>query len=160
MSFPEAYFRAGVGMVVVGPTGKVLMIERAKIPGAFQFPQGGIKPGEPPELAARRELSEETGLDPDDLEAVGPLIAEWLAYELPDEYRSSKTGMGQVQKWFMYRYGSELLPDAPTAPKLDDQEASSFRWVDISDIGELAVAFRKPVYDRLAEELAKRIRSD
>lgn len=35
--------RVSVGMLVMDPSGKVLAIERAAIPGAWQLPQGGLK---------------------------------------------------------------------------------------------------------------------
>lgn len=54
--------------VVAADTGRVLMLQRALDPtdpngGLWEFPGGCIEPGEDPNRAARREWSEETGLD-------------------------------------------------------------------------------------------------
>ncbi len=46
--------------------GRVLLAERRpsqKSPGFWEFPGGKLEPGETPEMAARRELLEETGVD-------------------------------------------------------------------------------------------------
>ncbi|HEX7624241.1 MAG TPA: lipoyl(octanoyl) transferase LipB [Anaeromyxobacteraceae bacterium] len=53
-----------VSVVPVGADGKVLLLRRTEARGGFWQPvTGRIEPGEPPEVAARRELLEETGAD-------------------------------------------------------------------------------------------------
>ncbi len=49
---------------------QVLLIRRARPPfaGRWALPGGFVEPGEPLEVAARRELQEETGIEPDHLE--------------------------------------------------------------------------------------------
>lgn len=64
--------RPGISAAVVVRNGRVLMIRR-RVPEAdlvWQFPAGGIEPGESPERAAVRETLEETGLV---VKAVRPL---------------------------------------------------------------------------------------
>ena len=104
MSRPSRYFRAGVGAVVLDPRGRVLVLERADVPGAWQFPQGGLDDGETPLAAARREAEEETGIPAGALRLLGR-YPDPLAYELPKAAQSKRTGMGQVQYLV-------LLPDA------------------------------------------------
>lgn len=143
---PGQYFRAGVGVVVTDGRGRVLVIERTDVPGALQLPQGGLEAGEEPHEASLRELKEETGLLPDDVELVhvGP---GWLAYELPPQHRSPKTGRGQVQQWFLYR----LKPGRAPRESFSSQEARRIDWLPLSQIIEGAVDFRKPVYRQMAE---------
>jgi ADP-ribose pyrophosphatase YjhB (NUDIX family) len=45
--------------------GRVLLVQRAKSPmdGLWTFPGGHVEPGEPAELAVRREVLEETGIE-------------------------------------------------------------------------------------------------
>lgn len=151
-AMPSRYFRANVGIVVVDHSGKVLVLQRADHPGAWQLPQGGIDEDEDAEAAAWRELWEETGLDRTHVELVGPLT-DWVAYELPEDAQTSKTGLGQVQKWFEFR----ALSAQPT-PTLDGggeaPEFSAFSWTPMADVVDGAVEFRKPVYEQVARALA------
>jgi len=76
----------------------------------------------------------------------------WLAYELPPEARSGKTGRGQVQRWFVVRLrdGSPRLDIGQPAPGSANPEFAAFRWTSVSDVVESAVEFRRPVYDEVA----------
>jgi 8-oxo-dGTP pyrophosphatase MutT (NUDIX family) len=52
---------------------QVLVLQRAagtRCPGSWEMVHGKVLPGEPPEVAARRELQEETGLAPQRLLSV------------------------------------------------------------------------------------------
>jgi putative (di)nucleoside polyphosphate hydrolase len=140
-------FRAGVGIVVLDARGRVLAFERSAVPGGWQLPQGGIEGDEEPVDALWRELREETGLTADDVQVVAEL-PEWVGYELPAEYRSPKTGRGQVHKWFLLRAGGDDLP--VRTDTMPGAEFRSWRWVDLAELAEQTVAFRQPVYRRLA----------
>ena len=54
-------YRPNVGIILVNSRNEVFWGKRVK-EHAWQFPQGGIKPGETPERAMYRELMEEVGL--------------------------------------------------------------------------------------------------
>ena len=135
-------------MVVTDGERKVLAIERRDLPNAWQLPQGGLEAGEEPEEAALRELREETGLAPSEVELIRSLPG-WLAYELPTEYRSEKTGRGQVQKWFLFRIRKGGSPDE----WFSSPEARRVSWTTLSELVERAVAFRQPGYRQLAAAL-------
>ena len=49
-------------MVVLGNNGTLLGVSRPNDPNDFGLPGGSVEPGEDPQLAAIRELHEETGL--------------------------------------------------------------------------------------------------
>ena len=66
----EEGFRANVGIILVDEAGKLLLGGRVGNKG-WQFPQGGILEGEDPSDAMFRELREEIGLEPDDVEVLG-----------------------------------------------------------------------------------------
>ena len=70
-------FRANVGIILLNAEGQVFCGRRVGM-SAWQFPQGGIKRHESPEVAMYRELKEEVGLEIDDVElfAVGSRRAD------------------------------------------------------------------------------------
>jgi len=145
-------FRAGVGAVIVNHSGKVLALERRDIPGAWQMPQGGLKIGEAPLVAVKREIREETGIEEGYLEAISS-VDRLIAYELPQNYRSKKTGRGQVQYWFVFRY--QGTDDGVTLG--DRKEFGNWRWTSMDEVASMVVAFKKPVYKELAIYLAREI---
>jgi putative (di)nucleoside polyphosphate hydrolase len=141
-------FRANVGIVVQDERGHVLVFERSSQPGSWQFPQGGIGPREDRRDAALRELREETGLTEQDVRIHGEL-GRWLAYELPAERRSKKTGLGQVQWWFVAR-----LTDDRALPPLPAGEFTDRKWISWDEAIERAASFKRPVYAELARAFA------
>ena len=148
---PSQFFRANVGIVVVRADGLVLALERSDRPGQWQFPQGGLDEGEEPPEAALRELEEETGIRPQQVE----LVAEypvWLAYELPPDRRRRKTGRGQVQRWFLFRFrGTDEHIDL-TPPSGERQEFVAFRWLELRALADEVWGVKRPIYQALAEE--------
>ncbi|MBQ1960636.1 MAG: NUDIX domain-containing protein [Akkermansia sp.] len=63
-------YRPNAAIIYRRSDGTVLVCERVKPAGAWQFPQGGIKKGESPMHAACREGMEETGFRPNEYEVV------------------------------------------------------------------------------------------
>ena len=80
----EDGFRANVGIILTDGSGRVLIAGRRGRAG-WQFPQGGIRQEEAAEAAMYRELREEVGLLPDDVELIGA-TRDWLRYRLPEKY--------------------------------------------------------------------------
>ena len=146
---PSQTFRAGVGAVILSDAGKVLVLERRDIADAWQMPQGGLKVGEAPLEAVKREIKEETGIGERYLEFVAA-VDRLLLYELPRRHRTRKTGRGQVQYWFVFRYSG--TDHAITLG--DKEEFRAWRWTAMDDILTRVVAFKRPVYEQLARFLA------
>jgi putative (di)nucleoside polyphosphate hydrolase len=145
-------FRAGIGLVVLDQRGLVLALERSDVPGAWQLPQGGIKTGEDIGAAAWRELEEETGLGPSQvvLERTSDV---WTGYELPQGFRSEKTGRGQVHKWLVFRLQPEV--DMPSIPGGKEAEFRDSRWVTFQELLDNAVDFRRAPYEWLASWITR-----
>ncbi|HSM43527.1 MAG TPA: RNA pyrophosphohydrolase [Acidimicrobiia bacterium] len=144
----DAYFRAGVGLLVSNPAKHVLALERIDVPGSWQAPQGGIGEGEEPRAAAERELYEETRIPWEAVDLVDE-HPQWLAYELPAHARSKKTGLGQVQKWFLLHYrGSDSNIRLDTGG--DEKEFAGWRWMPMGHLVSAVWEVRRPVYQDLA----------
>jgi putative (di)nucleoside polyphosphate hydrolase len=77
-------YRANVGIVLMRDTGEVFLGRRTGGRG-WQFPQGGVRQGEPVEQTLYRELHEEIGLTREQVEVAGS-TADWLRYRLPKRY--------------------------------------------------------------------------
>jgi putative (di)nucleoside polyphosphate hydrolase len=150
---PSMQFRAGVVAVVTDARGQVMAFERSDVPGAWQLPQGGIDVGEATEDAAWRELQEETGLGPDDVDLIGE-YPEWTIYEWPVGVRDdgvrrhSRNRLGQAQRWFVFRVRHGLVEPIP-----DGVEFQAWRWVDPRWLIDQVVEFRRPAYERVLSRL-------
>jgi len=145
-------FRANVGIVLIRDSGDVFLGGRSDGRG-WQFPQGGVRHDESAEQALFRELREEVGLEPGDVEMLAA-TRSWLRYRLPRRYvrrRSQPLCIGQKQRWFLLRMlGGEdrLRFDLTTAPEFD-----SWRWVDYWSPVREVIYFKRNVYARALEEL-------
>jgi putative (di)nucleoside polyphosphate hydrolase len=141
-------FRASVGAIILNEKDQVLGLERKDIPGAWQFPQGGLKQDEVPLEAVKREVLEETGIEANDLEFLST-VPRWLAYELPEEARTKKIGRGQVLRWFLFRFKG---PDE--AITLGNQkEFRAWKWTSMDELASMVVSFKQLVYQELADYL-------
>ena len=151
---PSQTFRANVGAVILNADGLVLALERKKIPGAWQFPQGGLDEGEEPLGAIKREILEETGIQEARLELLSS-IPNWLAYEYPEEVRRQKGWRGQVQKWFLFRFKG--LDQEITLG--DQKEFKAWKWTTMHELFPKVVPFKQPVYQELVEYFKEYLKS-
>ena len=139
-------YRPNVAALVMNPAGCLLICERATIPGAWQFPQGGVDPGETPEQALFREVREEVGLEPQHYEVVGQ--GEGYRYLYPHDVRGKKLrkhgNHGQEQTYFL----CHLKPGAPRVNvNQKPKEFRAYRWIlpEEFDLDWLP-AFKRDVY--------------
>ncbi len=146
-------FRANVGIVLTNAKGKVFWARRAGM-DAWQFPQGGIKEDESPEVAMYRELEEEVGLLPEHVEILMS-TDDWLKYWLPKQYirhHLTPIVIGQKQIWYLLK----LLVDED---KVDLQATSNpefdlWKWVDYRHSIDEVVSFKRNVYQQALRHFA------
>lgn len=143
-------YRPGVGIMLINADNNVFVARRIDTTAeAWQMPQGGIDEGEEPYECALRELKEETGV------SQAALIGEskdWLCYDLPDELIPQIWGgryRGQRQKWFLMRLeaGDDHINIATEEPEFLD-----WKWVQLDEVPQLIVPFKRTLYHRLVEE--------
>jgi putative (di)nucleoside polyphosphate hydrolase len=143
--------RTGVGIVVLNSKNEVFVAKRKDNPvDKWQMPQGGVEPGEKLLSAMKRELYEETSIKS------FKIIREleyWLEYELPKNligiiwkgrYR------GQKQKWFIVRFEGK---DEEISLDTENPEFIEWKWIDIKELPNVIVNFKKHIYKKLVTEL-------
>jgi putative (di)nucleoside polyphosphate hydrolase len=147
----EHGFRPNVGIILCNSRGHVFWGRRAGHNG-WQFPQGGMKSHESPEQALYRELNEEVGLGPQQVEVLGR-TRDWLHYELPQTLRRSRSGpfRGQKQIWFLLNFTGE---DQDVQLTLSDRpEFDAWRWIEYWSALEQIIEFKREVYRQAMSEL-------
>jgi putative (di)nucleoside polyphosphate hydrolase len=149
-------YRACVGVVLADAQGRIFTGERIDTPGAWQMPQGGIDDGETPEIAAFRELEEETGVP----QACAQIEAEhdgWITYDLPDHligklwkgrYR------GQQQRWFLLRFQGD---DTDIQIEQPHPEFAKWRWSTPDEVIENIVPFKRDVYETVIQSFRSKL---
>ncbi|MDP3558967.1 MAG: RNA pyrophosphohydrolase [Legionellaceae bacterium] len=145
-------YRLNVGIVLINDLGEVFWGKRAGN-DSWQFPQGGLATGETALEAMYRELHEEVGLLPADVQVLG-VTRRWLKYRLPKQYvrhSVSPLVIGQKQKWFLLRL---LSPEHHVClERSNTPEFDNWRWIEYNAPIETVIFFKKQVYTRALHEL-------
>ncbi|MEP3211684.1 MAG: RNA pyrophosphohydrolase [Luteolibacter sp.] len=145
-------YRPNVAALMINGDGNLLICERYNVPGAWQFPQGGVDKGESIEQALYREIREEIGLKKDHYEVLGS--RDGYRYLYPEDVRAKKLkkhgNHGQEQTYFLCR----LKAGAPSVNvKQNPPEFGAFRWIspDEFDLDWLP-AFKHEVYSAVMKD--------
>jgi putative (di)nucleoside polyphosphate hydrolase len=145
-------YRPGVGIMLISRAGLVFVARRIEMTSeAWQMPQGGIKEGESPLKAARRELKEEIGTER------AKVLAEskgWYTYDLPQGLVPKTWGgkfRGQRQKWFAMRFTGK---DRDIAIATEHPEFSEWKWVKAATLPDIIVPFKRALYEKLVREFS------
>ena len=146
-------YRANVGIVITNGKGQVFWARRYN-QHSWQYPQGGVDEGETVEQTMYRELYEEVGLKPHQVEIIAS-TKHWLRYRLPKRlirHESKPVCIGQKQKWYLLKLTCadedvDLLHSSH--PEFDD-----WRWVSYWYPVRQVVSFKRDVYRRVMKEFA------
>ena len=150
-------YRPNVGIILTNERNEVFWGKRVR-EHSWQFPQGGIKPGESPETAMYRELLEEVGLLPHHVKILGR-TRDWLRYDVPShwvrrEWRGSYRGQKQI--WYLLRLTgreSDVHLRATSHPEFDGWRWHQY-WAPIDEV----IDFKRDVYQGALSELARFLR--
>lgn len=150
-------YRPCAGIMLVNRSGKVFVGQRLDTrTEAWQMPQGGIDDGEEAELAALRELEEETGIARN-LVTILARSAEEHFYDLPEELVGKLwhgKWRGQRQTWFLMRFTGE---DSDVDIATDHQEFRAWQWIAPQELPALIVPFKEKLYRNIVAEFAELI---
>ena len=153
INFQKLPLRDGVGIVVLNSKNEVLVAKRIDNPKNFwQMPQGGKDEGENYFEAAIRELREETSITNVTLIKE---INDFITYLLPKRLLGiiwKGKFKGQKQKWFIMKFnGSDEEININTAKP----EFLEWKWINIDQLTNEVVDFKKEVYQKVASEIKK-----
>jgi putative (di)nucleoside polyphosphate hydrolase len=135
-------YRPNVAAILQRENGDIFVAERLNIKGAWQFPQGGIDPGEDAETALFRELEEEIGVKRELLE----IIQRRDGYRYAFSKGRLKYGIygGQEQTYFLCRFAGK---DADFDLSATHREFASFKWIKPADFKmDWVPKFKRHVY--------------
>ena len=143
--------RLGVGAVVLNKKNQVFVGKRKDNPiDKWQMPQGGVNTGENLIDAMKRELHEETNIQ--NIKILNE-IDGWFEYELPKNLLGKiwkGRYRGQKQKWFVVKF---LGNDGEINLQTDKPEFIEWRWLDIENLPNVIVDFKRKVYEQLLPKI-------
>lgn len=123
-------------------TVQLLLGERRDLRGSWQWPQGGIDPGEAPVAALHREVAEETGLTRIQVQYTFPFK---VRYRFPKRLGEKfYPRVGQEQTYFIATIATDETPDLANASSC---EFVHLQWRDLATAAAHTVWFKVAVYE-------------
>jgi putative (di)nucleoside polyphosphate hydrolase len=143
-----AIYRQNVAALILNEAGDLLVGERIKHPGAYQFPQGGVDQGEKPLQALYREIEEEIGIPRKAIEVLGH--REGYRYRFPKAHRRWGIYDGQEQTYYLCRF---LGPEQLIRLDLSKPEFRSYLWIRPEEFQLFWLPdFKRPVYREVLKD--------
>jgi len=150
--YEQRPYRPCVGIFLLNNDGLVFAGRRIDSRAeAWQMPQGGIDAGESPLQACMREMREEIGTNTAELVSQHD---DWLYYDIPlplaDRLWQGRY-KGQKQKWMALRFTGD---DADINIATEEPEFCEWKWLSPHDLVDLAVPFKRDVYQNVLAAFA------
>tara|TARA_B100000686_G_scaffold30767_1_gene31572 strand:+ start:503 stop:976 length:474 start_codon:yes stop_codon:yes gene_type:complete len=145
--------RSGVGVAVLNKKNEVFVAKRIDNPKNYwQMPQGGVDIGEDFYKAALRELEEETSIKTVSLiKEVDKFTTYYLPKNLLGIIWKGKY-KGQKQKWFIVKFNGDEKEININTKK---PEFLNWKWINIKNLTDEVVEFKKHVYKEIQKEIQK-----
>ena len=150
-------YRIGVGIILLNEEKKIFVGKRIDFKSeAWQMPQGGVNKGEELEVAAYRELYEETGI-----KRVKIVLKskKWFQYNIPLPLKKKLWKgkyLGQKQKWFVMKFNGNEKKDINL--NINKAEFCNWKWVNLNELESLIVTFKKEMYKKIVKEFEFKIK--
>ena len=149
----ENDYRPNVAAVIVSSEYpkecNIFIAERSDIPGAWQFPQGGVDEGESNKDALFRELKEEIGCNNIEILTQYP---EWISYDFPSRVaKKMYPYRGQKQQYYLVR----LKAGATINIETQHPEFTSYKFVDVNVLFNHITYFKRPIYKKVINYFRK-----
>ncbi|MEV7011308.1 NUDIX domain-containing protein [Streptosporangium sp. NPDC051022] len=139
MTDPQVSDRPAARVICVTDEGRVLLMHwRDPVSGRtlWEPPGGGIDPGETPLEAARRELTEETGLP-------GEAVADrWLP--VPREFDWLGVHYAKTERFYLARFDGTPRVEPGAFTEEENDTYLGFGWFSPAEMAELPDALEPP----------------
>ena len=135
-------YRPNVAAILQNFRGQVFVGERYEMPGSWQFPQGGVDPGEKLKAALRREVKEEIGLGRKRYKILEKRSG--YRYIFPDGKKKWGKYRGQEQTYYRCEFtGKDKHIDLDTKhPEFED-----WKWIEPGEFRlDWLPRFKRDVY--------------
>lgn len=122
-------YRENGSIIAKRADGRYLLVRKPRVHNAWQFPQGGVDPGEDIRSAALREFREEIGTDK--IKIIGE-ERDTYRYDWPPEKAETKGYRGQNVHLFLAEFTG-----TDSDIKLQLEELAEYRWVTADELPDL-----------------------
>jgi putative (di)nucleoside polyphosphate hydrolase len=142
---PPVIYRPNVAAIILNMDNSMLVAQRSSIRSAWQFPQGGVDPGEGLEEALFREVQEEVGIKPELIELLDRKGG--YRYDFPKGRLKYGIYGGQEQVYYLCRF---LGKDRDINLNTEHREFDRWRWIKPEKFDmEWVPRFKREVYARV-----------